>query len=245
MVALTLRTRARQAARRAVNRVGFDVVRDPFPQRLRRLCAGRGIDTVLDVGANAGQYAAGLRIAGFTGDLVSCEPLPELCAALRRRADGDPRWAVLETAVGAAAGTVAINVSGNAFSSSVLDILPAHLAAAPDAAVVDRAEVPLTTVDGIVRDRRLVPSRTLLKLDVQGYEDAVLDGAVDALPELAAVQVELSLVPLYTGQPLMPAMQDRLLAAGLELWALEPGFTDPGTGRMLQCDGVFVRGASA
>jgi FkbM family methyltransferase len=241
MAGLPVRTRARQLARRAVNRAGYDVVRDPFPRRLRRLLAAAGIDAVLDVGANQGQYAAGLRIARFDGRLVSCEPLGDVHAALARRAAGDPDWTPVRTAVGAEVGTVTLHRSANTHSSSVLDMLPAHLAAAPDSGYVATEEVPLTTVDTLLDRYGLAPARTLLKIDVQGYEAAVLDGAAGALPDLAGVQVELSLVPLYAGQPLMPETMARLTGAGLALCAIEPGFTDPETGRMLQCDGVFLR----
>ena len=241
MSGLPARARARQLARRTVNRLGIDVVRHPFGSRLRRLCAAAGIDTVLDVGANLGQYATALRIAGFDGRIVSVEPLPAPYRDLARRAAGDPRWTVRRTAVGDRAGTLTINVSANTYSSSALPMLPAHLAAAPDSGYVAAVEVPLTTVDALVAGHGLDPARTLVKVDVQGYEDAVLTGAAATLPAVAAVQVELSLLPLYAGQPLLPATVARLAAAGLDLWALEPGFTDPGTGRMLQCDGVFLR----
>ena len=241
MAGLTVQTRVRQLARRAVNRAGFDVVRDPFHHRLRRLLDAAGIDRVLDVGANLGQYAAGLRIAGFDGRIVSCEPLLDLYTPLARRAVRDPHWTVLRTALGDEVGTATLNVSANAYSSSVLDMLPAHLAAAPGSGYVDKEEVPLTTVDELVEQHGLTPGRTLVKIDVQGFESAVLAGAAGALPALAAVQVELSLVPLYDGQPLMADTVDRLAAAGLSLWALEPGFTDARSGRLLQCDGVFLR----
>jgi FkbM family methyltransferase len=241
MHGLSVRTRARQLARRTVNRAGFDVVRDPFPHRLCRLLAAAGIDAVIDVGANLGQYAGSLRIAGFDGTIVSCEPLADLFGPLGRRAADDREWTVLRTAVGGRVGTTTLNVSANAYSSSVLDLLPAHLTAAPDSAYVRTEEVPMTTVDTLVQTYGLRPERTLLKIDVQGFEGAVLDGAAGALPWLAGVQTELSLVPLYADQPLMAAVAGRLDVAGLELWALEPGFSDPGTGRMLQCDGVFLR----
>ena len=241
MAALTVRTRVRQLARRAVNRAGYDIVRDPFPYRLRRLLTVAGIDTVLDVGANLGQYGTALRIAGFPGRIVSCEPLRDVHATLARRSAADPQWTALRTALGDRAGTVPLHVSANAYSSSVLDMLPTHLAAAPDSGYVDREEVPLTTVDALMDEHGLVPARTLLKVDVQGFEAAVLAGAAGTLPAVAGVQVELSLLPLYAGQPLMPELVERLAGHGLALWALEPGFSDPGSGRMLQCDGVFLR----
>ncbi len=232
----------RQLGRRAVNRLGLDVTRHPFPRRLIRLCASSGIDTIVDVGANRGQYARSVRIAGFTGRIVSCEPLSGPYAVLARAAVRDPNWDAVRTALGQSQGRITVHVAGNSYSSSVLEMLDAHRDAAPDSSYIAAEDVPLTTVDELFVRLAVDPVRTLLKIDVQGYERAVLDGAVGALPRLAGVQVELSLTPLYAEQPLMPEVSGRLERHGLRLWAIEPGFTDPRTGRMLQCDGVFLRG---
>jgi hypothetical protein len=96
-------------------------------------------------------------------------------------------------------------------------------------------------VDEIVTAHDLDPERTLLKIDVQGYERDVLDGAVKTLPAFLGVRTEMSLVPLYEGQALMPEIVELLARHGFELWHVEPGFTEPGTRRLLQLDGVFFR----
>ena len=87
----------------------------------------------------------------------------------------------------------------------------------------------------------LDPDRTLLKVDTQGFEAQVLDGAGPLLGRLAAISLELSFVPLYEGQQLFDDLVTRLRDAGYVLYALEAGFGDRRTGRMLQCDGLFVR----
>ena len=89
--------------------------------------------------------------------------------------------------------------------------------------------------------RGIDPARTLLKIDTQGYEAPVLDGAGDLLSRFAAVSLELSFVPLYEGQQLYDQLTGRLRDAGFTLYCLDAGFGDPRTGRMLQCDGLFVR----
>lgn len=234
----------RTTLRRTVNRFGLDIVRDPFPRRIARLCALLGVADVFDVGANAGQYATFLRDAGYRGTIVSFEPLAQPARALGARAARDPRWLVEQVALGARPGQVSVHVAGNSYSSSVLPMLDAHLAAAPESHYVGAESATMSTVDDMVARHQPVLRRTLLKIDVQGYEWEVLTGAAGTLPSVAAVQVELSLVPLYSGQRLMADIVDRLTDAGLELWSLEPGFRDPRDGRMLQCDGVFVRAAS-
>jgi hypothetical protein len=123
----------------------------------------------------------------------------------------------------------------------VLPMLEQHAAAAPAAQYVEQESVPATTVDEIVTDHDLTPERTLLKIDVQGYERDVLDGAVKTLPSFVGVRTEMSLVALYDGQALMPEIIDILGRNGFQLWHIEPGFTEPGSRRLLQVDGVFFR----
>ena len=80
-----------------------------------------------------------------------------------------------------------------------------------------------------------------LKLDVQGYERSVLDGAERLLGSVKAIEVEMSLQPLYEGQILYLPMIEFLLDRGYTLASVAPGFQDERSGRVLQFDGVFLR----
>ena len=236
-----LREYAKIALRSALYRRNLDLVGDPYPKRVAAALAWLEIEAVLDVGANIGQYGSALRSCGFTGRIISCEPLPDAFAHLSRRAASDRQWTALNCAVGAEPGTLEINVSANSYSSSLLPMTAAHLDAAPGSEFIRTEKVAVTTVADIVAEQRVAPPRTLLKVDTQGYEGPVLDGAGPLLESLTAVQLELSFVPLYDGQQLFGELADRLTEAGFGLYALDAGFGDPRTGRMLQCDGLFVR----
>ncbi|MEA5362328.1 FkbM family methyltransferase [Amycolatopsis sp., V23-08] len=229
----------RALLKRTVNRFGLEVSRDPFARRLVRLCDALGVRSVVDVGANSGQYARLLRSAGYDGRILSCEPLAVPFGMLHAAATGDAAWDTVRTALGRETGRVTVHVAGNSYSSSVLDMLPAHVDAAPDSRCVGHEDVPMTTVDDLLGGEVTEP--VLLKMDVQGYEAEVLAGAEKTLPSLSIVQAELSLVPLYGAQPLMDEIVRHLDDRGFAVWSLEPGFRDARTGRMLQCDGIFVR----
>ena len=229
------------AIRRRVNRAGFDITREPFDDRFVRALTKRGIDCVLDVGANTGQYGTDLRAARFTGRILSVEPLSSAFAELTQATERDPSWTAVRAAASDQAGTLLLHIAGNSVSSSPLPMLAEHVSAAPDSAYVGTEEVPAMTVDEIVAQHGIEPNRTLLKIDVQGFENSVLDGAADTLKLFNAVQLELSLVPLYDGGRLMPEMIARMDAHGFDLWLIEPAFFEPATGRMLQCDGTFFR----
>ncbi len=218
----------------------LDLGKDPFTKRLARSLVHADITAVLDVGANVGQYATMLRRAGFSGDIVSVEPLSGAYAQLHTRAAKDSRWTCLNSAIGSGGGTATINVSANSFSSSILPLTDAHLRAAPGSEVIATEEVPLVSVIELMDQYGLSPETTLLKVDTQGFEGEVLDSAGDLLDRFAGVQLELSFVELYAGQPLFDELVDRMRKAGLELWQLETGISGP-DGRLLQVDGVFLR----
>jgi hypothetical protein len=56
-----------------------------------------------------------------------------------------------------------------------------------------------------------------------------------------AVQLELSVVPLYESQLLYRDFFDFFQEAGFTLWSLAPGFADRRTSQLLQFDALFVR----
>lgn len=228
------------AVRAVSARANLSIGRDPFAARLGRAMEARAIDTVLDIGANVGQYSALLRSSGYRGRIVSVEPLQDAFAELSRRSAKDANWQVINSAVGAEPGTTVINVSANSYSSSLLTMTSTHEAAAPDSAMVGQQEVSVRTVRDIVAELGIDPARTLLKVDTQGFEPEVLDGAGELLSEFAAVQLELSSVELYEGQQLFMPIAARLLGNGFEIWSLDPGISDA-EGRLLQCDALFMR----
>lgn len=207
------------------------------------MLASHGVDVVLDVGANTGQFARSLREAGYQGRLVSFEPLSTAHAQLLRVSDRDTRWDIApRVAIGDHEGEVEMHIAGNSVSSSVLDMLDSHAKAAPDSAYVANEHTRLSRLDTMARAYLPPGAVPFLKIDTQGYEDRVLDGAAEILDTICGLQLELSFVPLYEGQQLYEALVERLRALGFSIWAIWPGFCDPISGRMLQVDAIFFRG---
>ena len=235
-------------ARGVVQRLGIDISRYPAswsgPQ-LVQLLAQFEIDTVLDVGAHAGGYGRMLRSSGFTGRIVSFEPLTGPRAQLHRAAADDPRWTVLPYALGDASGTTVMNVAGNAgASSSVLPMLPRHRQAAPHASYTAQQTTEVRRIDELWEEITAPGERVFLKLDVQGYEAHVLRGLGVYADEIAGLQTETSFVPLYEGGLLFnEALDHAQLKLGMTLMSVVPGFTDPRSGQMLQCDLVLFKTA--
>jgi FkbM family methyltransferase len=220
--------------------------------RYRRLFSLLDLDLILDVGANSGQFAQQCRAAGYKGEIISFEPSSFAHARLHTAAAADALWTVADrVAVGEVDGETEINIAANSLSSSILPMLDSHLAASPESHYLHKETVSLRRLDSLLAsipksiDRHSTGStrRIFLKLDVQGYESRVLAGAVQTLEHTVVLQLEMSLLPLYEGQILMPQMYAEMVARGFDLWDLEPNFRDPSTGRLLEMDGVFTRRA--
>jgi FkbM family methyltransferase len=228
---------------------GLDVRRlDPLASehtRLVRLLAANHIDLVLDIGANSGQWAHELRHAGYDGDIISFEPLIQAHAELRKRAVRDRKWVIApRVALGERNADVEIHIAGNSVSSSLLQMLPLHAAGAPKSVYVGSEKTPMVTLDSVI-GKVIPPGRRIFcKLDVQGYEAKVLAGAASLLKNTIGLQMEISLAPLYQGQPTFGELLDTMSRSGFEIFGFVPGFVDPASGRMLQIDGVFFKCAT-
>jgi FkbM family methyltransferase len=236
----------KRSLHRMLQRLGFDLHRyypDAIAEaQLAGLLRARGFNLVLDVGANTGQFGIKLREHGYQGRIVSFEPLSQPYRQLAALAAGDGRWEVAErAALGEADGEIAIHVSANSYSSSALDMLESHLSAAPGSRYVGEERVPLRRLDGIAAPFLRPDSVTLLKIDTQGFEDKVLAGASGVLPDISAIQIELSLEPLYAGQKLLPEMLDSTRELGFAIWGAWPELLEPRTGRILQMEMILVR----
>ena len=237
---------AKQSIKQVLHAMGIEAHRfNPATSPLARLMAALrtfDIDLVIDIGANDGQFAKELRAGGYSGRIVSFEPLTTAHRRLLQASKNDSAWQVhSRCAVGDHLGEIELNISGNSVSSSILPMLTAHSNAAPTSTYLGSETAPLTTVDNAVLPYFEGAKAPFLKIDTQGYEWYVLDGALATLPKVRGIQVELSLVPLYEGQRLWRECIERLEAAGFVLWALQPVFIDPANGRTLQWDGLFFR----
>ena len=200
------------------------------------------IDTVLDVGANTGQYASQLRNElGYKKRIISFEPLNEAFLVLKQKSKNDPLWEVHNFALGDAGTHGAINVSANSYSSSLLDMLPGHLKSAPDSVYTGTEVVEIKTIDSIFTELCTASQQILLKIDTQGFEKQVLAGAEQSLPRIDTVQLEMSLIPLYAGGILFNEMWAMMSDIGYTLITIENEFFDRQTGQLLQVDGIFHR----
>lgn len=200
------------------------------------------IDILFDIGANTGQFSKEIRNKGYNGKIVSFEPLTKAREKLIQESSKDSNWVIHDrTAIGDRNGFTDINISKNSYSSSILPMLNLHLNAAVDSKYIDTEKTPIITLDSVADTYLDKSSNCFIKIDTQGYETQVINGAFKTLKRAKGILCELSLFPLYEGQDLWRDLILRLEKEGFILWSLERGFTDNCDGRSLQMDGLFLK----
>jgi FkbM family methyltransferase len=221
----------------------WGVVFEAADARRVKLCTIHSINLVLDIGANTGQYATRLRDAGYAERIVSFEPASAAFRLLSETARGDRLWTTKHLALGARSGDARLNVSESLLASSFLNIGPRHVALLPSSRTVSSELVPMGTIDEVWDDVVSEGDRVYLKMDVQGFELQVLAGASRSLADVALLEAELSLRPLYDGAPPYTQVVSHLAQVGFRLVSLQEGPEDPQTGEMLEFDGIFANEA--
>lgn len=227
-----------------LDRLGYVLVRKKNPSyylgRRLKLMHSYGIDLVLDVGANVGQYARRLRSMGYADEIVSFEPMRSAFMQLQGVSSGDALWSCRDFALGDSDSEQIIHISRNSVSSSLLAVLPECEKHAPASHVVSDETIHVKRMDALPDWKQWKAKKAIwLKIDVQGYENQVLDGASGCIADIAAIQLELSLRPLYAQQLTIIPMMERLAELGFDPVAFEPGFSDKDSGEFLQVDGIF------
>ena len=219
-----------------LRRVGFEVI--PLPAK--RLLASSP-DVLLDVGANLGQFASESRQRGFTGRIVSFEPLPDVFAHLAQAARPDPGWTVRNEALGAQAGSFTMHVA-NADASSSLRAPSDRMGEFADFLAFDTTtEVTVRRLDDVFDEVCRPGERVVMKVDTQGFEREVLEGGQASLDQIEAVQLELSLLPLYQGEAPIEVVLAWMRARGFVPTYLAPAYVERPSRRWLQADVLFVR----
>lgn len=236
----------KNAVKKAMQSAGYEV-RHYAPDattesRYLRLLQRHRVNLVFDIGANVGQFARSLRQAGYTGRIVSFEPIAAAWQQLAEASQRDPLWEIAPRgAIGEETGELELHIAGNSYSSSLLDMLDSHVAALPNSAYVRTERVPVHRLDDVTAVYLREDSVPFLKIDTQGYEGRVLRGASQLLSRAVGLCLELSFTPLYAGQPLYREIAGYVEERGFELWDVAPAFVDPQTERMLQIDATFFR----
>lgn len=234
--------------RQAVRRRGLSLGRYPhtgsIDDHLAEVFAGMGVRHVLDVGANDGAYGRRLREdVGFTGTVSSFEPTADVFARLAAAAARDPRWHVHPYALGDEAGPAVLHRSAMSELNSLhvatpygRDVFGADQAATETVQVRRLDEVWPEVLGPDAADQPV-----FLKTDTQGHDLAVLAGAAGVLSQLAGLQLEVPLHPVYESMPSLAEVLATLEQQGFVCSGIFTVTRGPGL-RLVEVDVVAVRG---
>ena len=192
---------------------------------------------VLDLGANVGDWTAAVLATDPSVTIVAVEPGQEPRADLQARFASDPRVTINASAVGAATGVRTFYVTEHSHNASLkapraeMDLLYGHGWRSKQT-----VEVDVTTVDAISAGRDVA----LLKVDVQGAEQEVLDGARETLPRTTAIILEVTFISHYQGDATFPTLHEYMGQAGFELAGLSKVFLSQRR-TALWCDACYTR----
>jgi len=234
-------------ARDLIRRTGYDVRPNDRNSRadlrLLHFLRVHRIRTVLDAGANRGQFARQLFSSGFDGKVVSFEALPGIHQELQRAAAGfADRWTVApRCALSDRAGKTQFHITNNIESSSMLQPSAQYKAVSHLLDEREVVEVETMRLDDLYRPDPESEGALFLKADVQGAEALVLAGAERLLPHTKGLLLEMSLVPLYQDQPQAGDIDALVKELGFELWDMSPVFRDSSSGRLYQYDAVYFK----
>jgi FkbM family methyltransferase len=203
----------------------------------------RAYNSVIDVGANRGQFALFALHRFPQASLTSFEPLPTAHSKLHAVVGQDARFRSHQCAVGAEAGSLSLNVTRSDDSSSLLKPTALQLRTFRDTGIVSSTQVDVVRLDDVIGPDRLAEP-FLLKIDVQGYELEVLRGAEQLLQRDGDVLVEASFAELYEGQALIDEVVVAMYASGYRLRGIF-SITKNSDGTPLQGDLLFSRVPSA
>lgn len=197
------------------------------------------IRTVLDIGANEGQFAKMIvRACPHLQALHSFEPLADCQSPLRRALEGDTRHLIHNFGIGDKNESTSFNHAEFSPCSSLLMARPLLTQDHPGAGKIRQEIVELRTLDSWATETELVPE-ILIKIDVQGYEDKVIEGGVNTLKRARYVVVEVPFFQLYENQPLFHQIYSKLHDLGFVFRGFVGQNVRKFDARVLEADALF------
>ena len=198
------------------------------------------IRTVLDIGANTGQFAADIHAILPEAMIYSFEPLKDCCQTLVDNMKHVRNFRAFDFALGEEASQIEMHRSEFSPSSSILPMGEMHKQAFPFTSGEVLEKITVKRLDDVAGDLKLVDN-LLIKIDVQGFEDRVIRGGRQTIQRATVLIVETSFRRLYDGQPLFDTIYDMLREMGFAYSGNFMQLLNPVDGSVLQADGIFMK----
>lgn len=198
------------------------------------------IDTVLDIGANIGQFTKTITSILPNAKVYSFEPLKDCFEDLEKLTITNTNLKVFNIGLGDKHEILTFEQNEFSPSSSFLKINDDHKKAFPFTSKTKTVSIQTSRLDDIAKDLGLGKS-LFIKIDVQGFEDKVLQGGEKTIQRAKLIIVETSFISLYESQPLFDDIYTKLKCLGFVYVGMIGQLSDPNTGELIQGDAAFVK----
>lgn len=198
------------------------------------------IKTVIDIGANYGQFALMINQIIPDADIYSFEPVYDSFKKLTENVKHIRNIKCFNFALGDSNNKSIIYHNEFSASSSLLKIGAVHIKAFPHTKNYFEEEIEVKTFDSL-ESQILFNPRVLMKIDVQGYELNVLCGAMALLEKVDIIIIETSFYELYEKQPLFNDIYNFLSKRGFFFYGNLEQSIDKYDGKILQADSIFIK----
>lgn len=198
------------------------------------------IKTILDIGANTGQFTEEMYQIFSEATIYAFEPLPDCYQKLLVKFSDRSTFKAFNIALGNEAGQVTMYRNQYSPSSSLRMMANLHKESFPYTKIEVEETINIVTLDEVSRNLQL-HKPLLIKLDVQGYEDQVILGGINTIRDADILIIELSMEPLYQQQPLFDDIYRILINLGFQYRGNMTQLHHSLDGRVLQVDGIFIK----
>ena len=198
------------------------------------------IKTIIDVGANEGQFVEEILNIFPLAEIYSFEPLGDCYEKLMSNFRNNEKVHTYNFALGEQDGEITFSRSSASPSSSILKMGDLHKKLYPHTANLVEEKVKIKRLDDVFADVNL-ENEVLLKIDVQGAEEKVIKGGSSVLKKANMIITEVSYATLYENQPLFRDMMNLLERYGFSYIGNMEQFANPLTGAPLFADAIFVK----
>jgi FkbM family methyltransferase len=205
--------------------------------RLKSL--GVSFATIIDAGANVGQFARAAHQCFPAARILSFEPLPDVAERLAANLADVPGHKIFRTALGSYDGATRFHRNSYDQSSSVLPMLHNEGGMLADKHEVEVLELPIAQLDTALAGEQLAAD-VLFKLDLQGNELEALRGAERTLGQSRHIILETVFEAEYADEPLFEEIWEHLKARGFS-FERPLNFSHGKSGRIVQMDALFTR----
>jgi len=220
--------------RKIINLLGYEI-----KKKRKNFFLKNKIDLIIDVGAHRGEFAFNILNENFQGKIISFEPQSQIYKALLKNSIKFNNWHVHERCgIGKTNKNLILNIMNETTCSSFFVPTKNLLSIDPNAKIIKKEKTKIFSLNNLFSKNYKIKKKTFLKIDTQGYDRFVIDGASKILKKILYVQMELAIEPLYKNETKYERMIQYMEKRGFIIWNLG-GVIENLEGKSMSFDIIF------